>query len=99
MNPNMLMYWEAMRAACENGAREFDFGRSHRGSGTYDFKKQWGAEEAGLNYFTYRDAALAQAAATDFYRSDAASRLSSVWRKLPAAVQRRLGPAVRRWVP
>jgi len=99
LNPNMLMYWEALKAACDAGAKEFDFGRSHRGSGTYHFKKQWGTEEVGLNYFTCRDGAPAGAAATDFYRSDTASRLSQVWRKLPAALQRQLGPTVRRWVP
>ncbi len=99
MNPNMLLYWEALKAACEAGTKGFDFGRSHRGSGTYHFKKQWGSEEIGLNYFTCQDGVPTPAAATDFYRNDAASLLSHVWRKLPAALQLWLGPVARRWVP
>jgi hypothetical protein len=28
-SPNNLIYWEAIRAACEKGYRQFDFGRHH----------------------------------------------------------------------
>lgn len=98
-NANMLLYWEALRAACEAGAKEFDFGRSYRGSGTYNFKKQWGAKEAGLIYYTYHDGRVVQAAATNFYRSKAASTLAKIWQVLPEPAQRRLGPTIRRWLP
>ena len=27
-SPNMLLYWEAIKAACEDGSEYFDFGRS-----------------------------------------------------------------------
>jgi hypothetical protein len=99
VRPNMLMYWEALKAACDTGAKQYDFGRSQRGSGTYDFKKQWGAQEGGLNYFTFQDGALKRGAATDFYRGDIASALSRAWMRLPSGLQRKVGPAVRRWVP
>lgn len=99
MNPNMLLYWEALRAACEAGAKYFDFGRSQRDSGTYRFKKQWGAEEVLLHYYSYRDAALVNSAATNFYRGRGASALVRGWKMLPGAVQRTLGPVIRRWVP
>ncbi|MGD8395786.1 MAG: FemAB family PEP-CTERM system-associated protein [Candidatus Eiseniibacteriota bacterium] len=46
--PNNLLYWETFRAAIERGQRRFDFGRSSRGSGTYRFKRQWGATETTL---------------------------------------------------
>ena len=49
---NMLLYWETIRAACVEGFRRFDFGRSSRGSGTYRFKRQWGAEESPLFWYT-----------------------------------------------
>jgi len=41
---NMLMYWEILSYAIENNFNYFDFGRSSKESGTYRFKKQWGAE-------------------------------------------------------
>lgn len=99
LNPNMLLYWEALRAACDAGAKSFDFGRSHKDSGTYRFKKQWGAKENALNYHSYRNGALLPLASTSFYRGQSASNLASIWRRLPAFVQGQLGPVVRRWLP
>ena len=49
---NMLLYWEALEFAIEKGYRRFDFGRSSTDSGTYRFKKQWGAEPEQL-YWHY----------------------------------------------
>lgn len=47
---NDFMYWELMRRACERGIRIFDYGRSKRGSGSFDFKKNWGFEPEPLPY-------------------------------------------------
>ena len=47
---NDFMYWEAMRRACERGCRLFDFGRSKRGTGAFDFKKNWGFAAQSLFY-------------------------------------------------
>ena len=47
---NDFMYWEVMRRACEKGCRVFDFGRSKVGTGSYDFKKNWGFEPQLLHY-------------------------------------------------
>lgn len=99
LNPNMLLYWEALRAACDAGAESFDFGRSHKDSGTYRFKKQWGANEVALHYHSYENGVLLPSASTNFYRGQNASRLADIWRKFPAFVQMRLGPVVRRWLP
>ena len=44
------MYWELMRRACERGLKVFDFGRSKRGTGSFDFKKNWGFEATPLVY-------------------------------------------------
>jgi serine/alanine adding enzyme len=98
-NPNMLMYWEALRASCDAGAKAFDFGRSHKDTGTYRFKKQWGASEVALNYHSYVGGELLPSVSTNFYRGQGASKLASIWRKLPSFVQMRLGPVVRRWLP
>ena len=39
-----------MRRACERGLRVFDYGRSKRGTGSFDFKKNWGFEPMPLAY-------------------------------------------------
>ena len=47
---NDVMYWEVMRRACERGCKLFDFGRSKYGTGSFDFKKNWGFEPLPLHY-------------------------------------------------
>lgn len=47
---NDFKYWELMRRAAERGCRVFDFGRSKRGTGPFDFKKNWGFEPTPLCY-------------------------------------------------
>jgi FemAB-related protein (PEP-CTERM system-associated) len=97
--PNMLLYWETIRLACLEGYRQFDFGRSTRDSGTYKFKRQWGAEERPL--FWYTIPLRQQQRITDRVtegHSSTATRLSDVWRRLPLAWTRRLGPHVRKYL-
>jgi len=47
---NDFKYWDLMRRACERGVRVFDYGRSKRGTGSFDFKKNWGFEPSPLAY-------------------------------------------------
>jgi FemAB-related protein (PEP-CTERM system-associated) len=47
---NDFMYWELMRRACVRGYKIFDFGRSKRNTGSFDFKKNWGFEPQQLHY-------------------------------------------------
>ena len=47
---NDFKYWELMRDSCERGIRVFDYGRSKRGTGSFDFKKNWGFEPQQLHY-------------------------------------------------
>lgn len=47
---NDFMYWDLMRRACERGIKVFDYGRSKRGTGSFDFKKNWGFEPQPLHY-------------------------------------------------
>ena len=98
-NANMLLYWEALRAACEAGATSFDFGRSPRDSGTYRFKKQWGAQPIDLCYSNYLSGKKSSFSATSFYRSRTANKLASLWSFLPYFLQIRFGPILRRFMP
>lgn len=99
LNPNMLMYWSALAAACEAGVGQFDFGRSQRDSGTFRFKRQWGAEAVPLRYLTYVNGRRQEVGGTRFYRSSAGGKLAALWQRLPERLQRQMGPVVRRWLP
>jgi CelD/BcsL family acetyltransferase involved in cellulose biosynthesis len=51
LRPNHLLFWHAIRTACEQGYRWFDFGRTdaHQ-DGLRNFKRSWGAVEEPLAY-------------------------------------------------
>jgi FemAB-related protein (PEP-CTERM system-associated) len=93
--PNMLMYWETIRAGCRDGFGRFDFGRSTRGSGTYRFKRQWGAEERPLFWYTIPVEGPARTRSLD---QTGKNTFISVWRHLPLGLTRRLGPHVRKYL-
>jgi FemAB-related protein (PEP-CTERM system-associated) len=94
--PNMLLYWETLRNACEKGFRRFDFGRSSRNSGTYRFKRQWGAREESLFWYTIPLVPRRRPATSSVNRG--AAFVAKVWQRLPLSVTRRLGPPVRRYL-
>lgn len=98
-NPNMLLYWEALRSACMQGVEMFDFGRSQSGSGTDKFKRQWGSVAYPLEYRTYEDGQPHNVASTSFYRGSKGRLVSSIWRKLPSPIQMAIGPKIRKWLP
>lgn len=53
LRPNHLLFWHAIRTACEQGYRWFDFGRTDVGhEGLRNFKLSWGAAEEPLVYGT-----------------------------------------------
>jgi CelD/BcsL family acetyltransferase involved in cellulose biosynthesis len=53
LRPNHLLIWHAIRTACEQGYRWFDFGRTDIGQeGLRNFKLSWGATEEPLFYGT-----------------------------------------------
>jgi hypothetical protein len=96
--PNNLTYWEALRWAIEEGAEEFDFGRSPPGSGTYRFKRGWGAVEHPLPWVRLRaDGAPLPIRSTGDRR--VLERLSRLWMRLPVSTASRLGPRIRRFLP
>lgn len=92
--PNMLLYWGILERATREGFRRFDFGRSTRGSGTYQFKRQWGADEVPLYWYTIP----LRAQRTAGSQSAGLHRLSRIWQKLPLSVSRLLGPRIRRYL-
>ena len=92
--PNMLLYWETLRMACLNGFRLFDFGRSSRDGGTYRFKRQWGAIEEPLFWYSIPVGAHPRKHLSQIDGRGAI--LAQLWRSLPLPVTRWLGPIIRK---
>ncbi|WP_447859200.1 FemAB family XrtA/PEP-CTERM system-associated protein [Nitrospira calida] len=92
--PNNLLYWEAIQHGCKHGYRTFDFGRSSVGSGTFEFKKQWGAQPLALPWQLLRQNG---GSGSTLSVSDGKYRLfAAIWRRLPVSVSRILGPRIRK---
>ena len=91
---NDFMYWDLMCRATSRGVRVFDYGRSKIGTGSYEFKKNWGFVPTPLHYE---------------YRLVRASRIPEVnpanpkyryfieaWKRLPLIVANAVGPLLAR---
>ena len=98
--PNMLLYWTIQAHLADSGGREFDFGRSTYGEGTYRFKQQWGAVPNLLEWQTYTADALLPVPALK--QGGLGQRLrpfiERVWQRLPLPVANRLGGHLRRYI-
>src|SRR5262249_10269916 len=49
--PNNALYWDCIREAFRAGSQLLELGRSTRDEGTYNFKKQWLAQETPLFWY------------------------------------------------
>ena len=96
-NPNMLLYWNSLKFACENGYRIFDFGRSTPGEGTYKFKEQWGAKPIQLywHYWLKNNGPLPELNP----KNPKYQMAIKIWQKLPVAVTRFIGPMIVKNIP
>ena len=91
---NDFMYWDLMRRACERGIRIFDYGRSKRGTGSFDFKKNWGFEPQPLNY-EYR--LVKGKRVPELNPLNPKYRLAiKLWQRLPLPLANRIGPLIAR---
>ena len=96
-SPNNFMYWKLMEQSCQEGLRCFDFGRSKRGTGSFDFKTTWAMEmtELPYRYQLVRATEIPHLSPVDpkFQRPVAA------WKRLPFALTKILGPRLIRSIP
>ncbi len=95
-NANMWMYWQLLRRAVERGQAVFDFGRSSVDSGTYRFKKQWGAQpHAAVWQYHVRRGDVGE------LRPDNAKyrMMIRAWQKLPVWTSKLIGPPIVRGIP
>ncbi len=95
-NANMWMYHRLLLRAIQRSSGSFDFGRSSPDSGTYRFKKQWGAQAHPTTwqyYLRYGDVGVVRPDNPRYQRRIAA------WQKLPVWVTRLVGPKIVRGIP
>jgi FemAB-related protein (PEP-CTERM system-associated) len=94
---NDYMYWSLLVHGMERGDRVFDFGRSKKGSGSYDFKRHWGFEATPL-YYQYQ--LVRQRTVPDWSpRNPRFSFAIECWKRMPLWLSRRLGPTLVRYFP
>ncbi len=97
LKSNDYMYYELMcHAAIDKGINNFDFGRSKKGTGAYEYKKHWQMEPEELQYQYY------------LVKSDSLPNLSpnnpkyrlmiNLWKRLPLRVSQILGPQLSKFL-
>jgi FemAB-related protein (PEP-CTERM system-associated) len=91
-----LQYWRLMGRAVERGCKIFDFGRSKRGTGAFDYKTYWGFEPSPLHYQFHL---VRRQSLPEINPLNPKYRLMvDTWKKLPLAVANTLGPAIARQI-
>jgi FemAB-related protein (PEP-CTERM system-associated) len=95
--PNNLLYWQIMQFAIATGATTLDFGRSTPEEGTFQFKKQWGAQPFPLYWeYVMSEGAVPADLSPKNPKFGAAI---AVWKRLPVAVTTLIGPHIVRSIP
>jgi serine/alanine adding enzyme len=97
LSMNMLLYWEALKFAITRGFRYFDFGRSTRGTGTFRFKQQWGAQPKQL-YWHYWLGVNNELPSLNPSNPKYAL-LISLWKRMPVPLTKWLGPPIVKNLP
>ena len=97
LSMNMLLYWQVLKFAIENGYKNFDFGRSSLETGTYRFKKQWGAIPKQL-YWHYWLGESAELPSLNPANPKYALVIN-LWKRLPLALANWLGPLIVKHLP
>jgi FemAB-related protein (PEP-CTERM system-associated) len=89
-----LLYWSLMERAAARGATLFDFGRSKRGTGAYDYKTYWGFEPEPLHYDFHL--VLGKDLPEINPLNPKYRLMIETWRRLPLPVANTIGPFVAR---
>jgi FemAB-related protein (PEP-CTERM system-associated) len=89
---NNFMYWMLIKYGCENGYKVYDFGRSKKGTGSFNFKKRWGQVMTDLpyQYFMVRKRSLPDTSPLN-PKFSLGIRL---WRNLPLPIANTFGPFI-----
>lgn len=96
-SPNNFMYWSLISQSCREGLRYFDFGRSKRETGSFRFKSAWSMQVTEL---PYRYVLVRSKEVPHLSPVDRKFRMPvTLWKQMPFAWTKVLGPRVVRWIP
>ena len=94
---NNFMYWALMKNAIDRGLRYFDFGRSKKGTGAYEFKSAWKMQAVPLNYQVLL---VKRKEVPNFSPVNPKFEMvTRLWQRMPLPLTTWLGPRVVRWFP
>ena len=96
-SPNNFMYWSLIAQSCREGLTEFDFGRSKRETGSYQFKSAWSMKVEPLPYRYH----LAKASEVpQMSPVDKKFQLPvAIWKRMPYEWTKIIGPRIIRRIP
>ena len=94
---NMYLYWQIFKGVIQSGCKQLDFGRSSKDSGTYRFKKQWGALPVQLywNYWLGEGVEMPEVNPNN----PKFKVVIACWKKSPLFLTNWLGPKIARSLP
>lgn len=95
--PNMLLYWNCLKFAADNGKKIFDFGRSTENEGTFRFKKQWGAKPVPLPWYSYPPK-TSQPSEENETKPSRRDQVAEIWKKMPVPIANFIGPQLRKYI-
>ena len=97
LNANMVLYWNILAYACDQGYCHFDFGRSSKDATTFKFKRQWGAVPSQLHWHYV----LAEGETLPNLNpsNPKLKLLIACWKRLPLFISNILGPLLARSLP
>jgi len=94
---NNFLWWELMKQGAQRGCATFDFGRSKRDSGNFDFKKKWNPQ---IDTLSYQVRLVRRKEMPNFSPTNPKFQMATnAWKKMPLGLTRVLGPRVVRWFP
>jgi FemAB-related protein (PEP-CTERM system-associated) len=94
---NNFLWWKLIEHAAHAGCQTFDFGRSKKDSGNFDFKKKWHPRIETLNY---QVRLICRKEVPNFSPTNPKFEMATnIWKKLPLSLTRAIGPRVVRWFP
>jgi FemAB-related protein (PEP-CTERM system-associated) len=94
---NNFLWWELIKLAAVTGHKTFDFGRSKKDSGNFDFKKKWNPQIESLNY---QVRLVRRTEMPNFSPTNPKFEMATnLWKKLPLGLTRMIGPRLVRWFP
>ncbi|MGC2110620.1 MAG: FemAB family XrtA/PEP-CTERM system-associated protein [Candidatus Korobacteraceae bacterium] len=92
-----FIYWELMKRAIHQGIRRFDFGRSKKNTGAYQFKSAWNMQ---VNSLGYQVCMVKRKSPPNFSPANPKFALASkLWSQMPLQATTWLGPHIVRWFP